>query len=64
MLKLMRKYLSNRRGDVAQLIIVLIAVCAVAVFVLPKINKGISDQGDTSVKSLSSITEKIQGDNK
>jgi len=53
-------YLKNKRGDVLQFIIVIVAVVALAVNILPSLMTGIGTQGTTAVSTVETIPTKIK----
>lgn len=50
-----KNFVKNQKGDILQWVIVIVAVVAIAIAVMPNISKKISDQGDKSIKRLGDL---------
>jgi small neutral amino acid transporter SnatA (MarC family) len=58
----MKKCLNNQRGDIIQFIIVIAAVVAIALVVMPDMSQGIGQQGTKAVDRIGDLDGLITGD--
>ncbi|WP_440977647.1 hypothetical protein [Sedimentibacter sp. LTW-03] len=58
-IKSVRKLIKNQKGDILQWVIVIVAVVAIAIAVMPDMSNKISDQGDKSIDRLGDLDSLI-----